>query len=131
MSLLDPTMFESFRELGLFDKHFGRFQEIWQIYLVNTTDALSQLKQVKETTERSYCMNLLHKIKGSSLNLGLTKLGQFAGGLEQQFKCTGYSLHDSEIELLEGIFQQSKSEMEAKLTEMANDGSGSRQSSPD
>lgn len=130
MSLLDPTMFESFRELGLLDKHLGRFQEIWNVYLTNTTEAIAKLQKSNLDADRTDCMNLLHKIKGSSLNLGLTRLGHFAGALEQHLKANVYSLHESEIDLLEQIFRDSKAEMDAKLNAIKNGGTATEMTAP-
>ncbi|MDX2187373.1 MAG: Hpt domain-containing protein [Opitutaceae bacterium] len=112
--LIDPEAIENLRALNPDDAD-GFLRDLISIFLEDTPIRLDELRTSLSSGDAQKFTRAAHSIKGSSSNMGATRLRNLAEKLEHSSKKEGLSGLAGQVEEISGIFDLTKSELQKFL----------------
>lgn len=111
-SILDPEAINNLRALGDEMEDDTFLKEVIDIYISDTPKRLEEIRECLASGDAVRLARAAHSIKGSSSNLGASKVITLAKSIEQQAKESLDNLED-DIAALEASYLEVKSALEA------------------
>lgn len=111
-SILDAEAIQNLRSLGDEMEDDSFLKEVVEIYLTDTPKRIAEIRESLAAADATKLNRAAHSIKGSSANLGATKVISTAKRIEEKSKTSLDNLTD-DIAELEAVFAEAKTALEA------------------
>jgi histidine phosphotransfer protein HptB len=108
--IIDPEAIENLRSLSPDDDSFVR--ELIGVFLSDTPERIAELRRALESGDASLFVRAAHSIKGSSSNLGASRLRAVAERLEHSSRTAGLAGLTPGLGDLEAEFATARTELE-------------------
>ncbi len=105
--MIDKEKFEQFLQLGNGSTDF--FVELLDKFIQSAEKILDDCKKSLQNKDEEDVKMQIHTLKGSSLNLGFTKLANFLIALEDKLNSVEFSVSESDMDELDKMMSEIKS----------------------
>jgi HPt (histidine-containing phosphotransfer) domain-containing protein len=102
--VMDPQKIEEFQSYS--DGNNDFIIELFEKYLDNSKSLIRKIRNSHQAKDLKQMLLDIHAFKGSSKNMGLTKIGQFITDLEKDAKDNGIRDFSPELKKLDEHFQE-------------------------
>lgn len=108
--IIDREFFESRRQVGE-----GFLTKLVEVFAQEAPKLINQIKELAKSEPSSDLADLGHKLKGMSLNVGAISLSNLGKEIEYKAKSGNSETVDAIINQLDGVFEETLSEMKGMI----------------
>lgn len=104
--VMDPGKIEEFRTYS--DGTDDFIIKLFDTYIENSKSLIANIKNSHKEKNPDQLLMDIHTLKGSSGNMGLTRIGDFITDWEAAVKEKGIENHDKELTRLQELFEEAR-----------------------